>query len=101
MFEVTLLIPVKDNEGESFTPTHHAQFEAALLDAFGGFTRYGSATGGWADAGVVYADTLVIYAVAVGSIVDAAKIGTVAQFAKVHYRQLAVYVRYLGQAEVL
>ncbi len=101
MFEVRILIPQADNSGTKFLPGHHTQFEAILLDHFGGFTRYGEAVGGWRDGERVYNDELVVYGVAVASIKDGAKIAEVAEIAKAHYAQLAIFITYLGQAEVL
>lgn len=101
MFEVRILIPQADNEGRQFLPNHHAQFEAFLLEAFGGFTRYGEAVGGWQDGERVYNDVLTVYGVAARSITDGAKIAAMAEMAKAHYAQEAVYVTYLGQAEIL
>lgn len=101
MFEVRILIPQADNEGRQFLPTHHAQFEAFLIGTFGGFTRYGEAVGGWKDGDRVYNDALTIYGVAVQSITDGAKIAEVAEMAKAHYAQEAIFLTYLGQAEIL
>lgn len=101
MFEVKLLIPVASNEGKKFSPSHHAQFEAAVIDRFGGITRYGAAEGAWADAGQLYRDQTIIYAIAVKSITDGGKLAEVVGYAKAHYGQLAIYITYLGQAEVL
>ncbi len=101
MFEVRFLIPQRSMEGESFLPGHHAQFEAYLADEFNGFTRYGSAEGGWVSEGRVVRDDHAVYAVALGSILDAAKLGDLVQLVKNHYAQEAVYLTYLGQAEIL
>jgi len=103
MFEVQVLIPIVDNDGRPFTGEDHAAFEAALVDRFGGFTLFPStAVGGWKDAdGVLYNDRTRVYGIAVRSIVDGAGIGEVVTFAKAHYRQLAIFVRYLGIVEIL
>ena len=101
MIEVRFLVPLANNSGVGFLPSHHSQFEAALADLFGGFTRYGAAAGGWIDAGRVYRDDLTVYAVALSSIVEGAKVAELATYIKNHYSQLAVYITYLGQAEIL
>lgn len=102
MFEVTALIPLASNEGESFSEAHHAAFEAVVLDHFGGLSRLpGTVDGKWLDAGRTHHDRLVAHVIAVPSIVDGAKLGEVVAFAKVHHRQEAVFVRFLGIAEVL
>ena len=102
MFEVQMLIPLASNSGVDFDEDHHADFETFALDLFGGITRLSSeAAGTWADAGSVYHDRFRIYVVALGSIVSGAKVGELATFAKAHYEQLAIYVRYLTLAEIL
>ena len=102
MFEVQILIPMADNAGQVFTEPHHAFFEAFAVNLFGGVTCLpNEATGAWVDAGVVYRDQTRIYVVALRSIVNGGKVGELATFAKSHYAQLAVYVRYLTLAEVL
>ena len=102
MFEVQILIPRKDNAGAVFSRRHHSEFEVFAVSLFGGITRLpAEAIGAWADAGVVYQDRARVYVVALGSIVHGAKVGELATFAKDHYRQLAVYIRYLTLAEIL
>lgn len=103
MFEVQMLIPVADNDGDAFTAEHFAAFEAAILDAFGGFTLYPSqAVGGWRnDAGIEYRDSSRIYGIAVPSIADGAKLVALVRFAKAFFSQEAIAVRYLGQVEIL
>jgi hypothetical protein len=54
------------------------------------------------DAGVVFTDETRVYAVALASLlVDGHKVVTIVEIAKVHYGQLAIFVRYLGMAEIL
>lgn len=102
MFELVVLIPTADNDGEVFADEHHASFEAFVAGLFGGLTRLpGFATGVWMDDGRTYHDTLVAYVVAVDSITKGALVGDVVAFAKTHYRQEAIFIRYLGLAEVL
>lgn len=102
MFELTLLIPTADNDGVAFDGDDFVAFEARAIDLFGGVTRLdGLARGSWVEAGVVYGDTSRVYAVAVASITDGAKVAELVEFAKAHFRQLAIYVRFLGIAEIL
>lgn len=103
MFEVQVLIPLADNDGETFTAAHHAVFEEAVVDAFGGFTRLpATAIGGWKnDAGVMFSDVTRVYAIAVASIVDGDKLGALVRFAKAFYLQEAIFIRYLGVIEIL
>lgn len=100
MFELHLFIPLTDNDGRTFTEAHYAQFEREVLEPFGGLSRMpGHIAGQWVDQDVIYYDTLRAYTVA--SIVDGAKIGELVEIAKPHYRQEAIHIRYLGQAEIL
>lgn len=104
MFELQVFVPVADNDGVSFSDDEHQAFEAFVVDRFGGLTLYPSMTVGvWIDpdARITYRDRSRVYAIAVASILDGAKIGEVVAFAKSHYRQLAIYVRFLGVAEIL
>jgi hypothetical protein len=102
MIIVEILIPLTSNEGAVFTADHHAAFEAHLIAVFGGFSLLpGTVKGGWADAGVIYTDETRVYAVALVSITDGAKVADVVIVAKAHYAQLAIFVRYLGIAEIL
>ncbi len=102
MFEVQILIPVADNAGRIFTQSHHDSFEAFAVGLFSGITRLpNEAAGVWADTGVLYRDQARIYIIALRSIVNGGQIGELASFAKAHYAQLAVYIRYLALAEVL
>jgi hypothetical protein len=102
--EVQVLIPVRDNEGIPFDPAHDAVFEAYLASHFGGFTRLpAEAGGGWVDKdGTYYPDTMRVYIVAVdGLLASAEALRLMGNIVKAHYRQKAVFLRYLGQAEVL
>jgi hypothetical protein len=102
--EVQVLIPVRDNEGVPFTPAHDAVFESYLASHFGGFTRLpAEAGGGWVDEDKrYYPDTMRIFIVAVdGVLAGGEALRLMADIAKAHYRQKALFLRYLGQAEVL
>ena len=102
MFALEMFIPVADNAGEEFQAEHDQAFEAFVLDRFGGLSRLpGEVDGAWLEAGVTYHDQNRVYLIAVRSILDGAKVGEVVEFARVHYRQLAIFVRYLGQIEIL
>jgi hypothetical protein len=100
---VEILIPLTSNERAAFDADHHLAFEAHLIAAFGGYSLLpGTVRSGWIDAGVVYTDETRVYAVAVSSLLaDGHKVVAIAELAKVHYGQLAIFVRYLGLAEVL
>lgn len=103
MFEVTILIPVTNNDGDAFGPAVFAAFEASILDAFGGFSVLPTDTiGAWRnDAGVVYRDRSRGYVIAVSSIAQGAAIVALAEQAKVLFEQEAIAFRYLGQLEII
>jgi len=103
MIEVMVLIPVTSNEGETFGAAHHVAFEAFVLARFGGITRLpGAAAGSWLDNGAVFTDATIVYVIAVtGLVAQSTALREVVEFAKAHYAQLAIYVRYLGLSEVL
>jgi hypothetical protein len=103
MVEVCILIPVADNSKVLFDDAHHAGFESLLNHLFSGFQMdYGLTSGQWVDAGAVYKDDLRVYRIATkGMIADALKILEMVDFAKAHYAQLVVYVRYLSVSEIV
>ncbi len=102
MIEVTILIPLTSNEGEEFSAKHHAAFEALLARTFGGVTRVpGEVRGVWLDGATRYEDRLVLYLVALKSLTDGGKLKRVIERAKRHYRQEAIFLRYLGMAEII
>ena len=101
MFELTILIPLADNEGREFSSDDHHAFEAFVIERFGGITRYGEARGTWVDEGTTYHDTTLVYGVAIPSITAGDQVREVVDFARAHYRQEAIYIRYLGVAEIL
>lgn len=102
MFELHVFVPVTDNAGKKFTSADHKAFEAFVIERFGGVSLFpGTVAGAWIDAGVTYLDRCRVYGIGVRSLVQGGKIGEVIDFAKKHYRQEAIYVRYLGVAEIL
>lgn len=104
MIEVTILVPVADNDGQTFSTSHHTIFEAFLAKRFGGFTRLpGEASGGWVDGatGRYYSDRTILYVVAVRGLVGNEDLREAVSFAKAHFRQEAIFLRYLGVAEVI
>ncbi len=101
MFEVSMFIPLHDNDGKCFTKSHHDAFEAFVLERLGGLTRGVRLEGLWSDGEQLYEDKHQVYTFALSSISEGDKIGEVAAFAKRHYRQEAMYIRYLGLAEIL
>ncbi len=103
MIIVTILIPLADNAAQVFSPEHHRAFETSLAETFGGFTRLpGTHHGAWIDGGTLYTDATRAYQVAVAGLLERAEdIRRAVERARVHYRQEAIYVSYLGTAEIL
>lgn len=103
MFEVSFLIPKTDNAGEAFPDGTFAGFEDSLSARIGGWTRYDSAKGGWVNhaTGVRHVDYHFIYVVALRSIRQGSDCHDLAKMACRMFRQECVYVRYLGQSEVV
>lgn len=102
MVEVKILIPVRANDGAVFSAAHHGAFESELLQLFGGFSLEPlPISGGWQDGGIVYSDECRVYLVWLDSITNGGRVATAVTFAKAHYAQLAISIRYLGLAEVL
>ena len=103
MITVELLIPVADNDGQTFSPNHDDDFLQTVATLFGGATIVpGLTTGRWIDGGTVYRDQCRILEFDVeGMILRADDIRAVAEFAKSHYGQLAVRISYLGCSEVI
>lgn len=102
MLVIEIYVPLKDNDGKGFDEGSFVEFEKTLAERFGGFSRLpGTIRGGWMDEGRFYRDDLTVYAVALPSIVKAGELGETVKVAKVLFRQEAIFVRYLGQAETL
>lgn len=101
MIEVTLYVPVSDNNGKKFSTQHVDRFESFAVKLLGGLTRIGTVDGMWVDEGRVYTDHSVAYTFALTSITDGSKVAELTAYANRHFRQKAVYIRYLGLSEIL
>jgi hypothetical protein len=104
MIEVIILVPVANNDGRTFAAPHHRAFERFMMERFGGFTRLsGHAQGGWVDraTGREYRDATILYMVGVEGLVGNEGLREAASFAKSHYQQEAILLRYLGVAEII
>lgn len=98
MFEVEMLIPVADNDGNLFDRAHDEKFEAHVLASFGGFQWRGTVKGGWLDSDKIYVELTREFVIAVVSIGEGAKVRDIALFAN---RQEAIYLRFLGVTEII
>lgn len=104
MIEVLFLIPTHGNDQTQFTTAQHMAFEKTLDRLFNGYTGPFPPVGGsWKDkGGTVYRDNSQTYMALVDGLIAAAvRIQKAVKFAKTHYQQKAITVRYLGHAEIL
>ncbi len=101
MIEFRIQIPAADNDGQPFSPEHHRSFEDEVLRRFGGFHLLpGTVSGQWLSEGKTYGDSLRLYVIATESILDGGRIRALLAWARLHYRQEALYLSVLGIAEV-
>jgi hypothetical protein len=103
MIEVQVLIPLNDNVGNPFTSEHHELFDIELARLFGASSLLpGIVAGQWTSSGQLYRDNTRVYVVSVdGIIAKGDALRSVVAFAKNHFGQHAIYVRYLGVSEIL
>jgi hypothetical protein len=102
LIEVHVLVPVEDNDGVPFSPGDYEALEAFILERLGGLTRLPrEAAGIWRGGETTYRDKLWVYVVALSSITEGGLIREIADHIKTTFRQEAVYIRYLGVAEIL
>jgi hypothetical protein len=104
MVEVQILIPTEDNDKVTFETAHHVAWEKRLTKLFpkGWSLVPGTVAGVWSQDGREYRDTLRVYVIGVpGLIANGEAILKAARFAKRHYRQEAIYVRYLNVSETI
>lgn len=85
-----VLIPTKDNNGDSIPSDITDDLESVLIDRFGGFTDAGLVRGAWVDAGVIFRDVNRKYEIASDS---RAAIIAFAAHARRACDQRAIYVR--------
>ena len=103
MVDVQILIPVAGNDGMPFADAHFAIFEERARADFGGCSLLpGTVFGSWRNAdGAVFHDESRLYSVFLVSLTDGGKLGDLVEFAKGHFAQEAIAIRYLGLTEIL
>lgn len=103
MVKVQIYVPTTGNDGIEFGDAHHESFEKLVVSLLGGITLLpGTTKGRWMDGAIEYLDRCLVYEVAVSGIVkESPAILRIIEFAKKHYGQLAIFVTYLGIAEIL
>lgn len=103
MIDVSILIPIADNNKVAFTLEHFAVFETHVLAVAGGFSLLPQTVkGAWRNkAGIDMKDESRVYVVGIESLINGGLIGDIVTFAKVHFEQEAITIRYLGLLEIL
>ncbi|HYR30055.1 MAG TPA: hypothetical protein VEU30_16415 [Thermoanaerobaculia bacterium] len=88
--KVTLLIPLKDNEGEPFDLWTWSWWSGALMELVSGFTDLGVATGWWRG----FTDENRVIVVVVRSLREVDAIRSLLREARVRFRQEAMYLEF-------
>ena len=88
--KVTLLVPLTDNDGESFDLRTWQWWNRRLADAVTGFTDMGVATGWW--RGMTDRNRVIVIVVKSAAEVDALR--QVLREARFRFRQEAMYLEY-------
>jgi hypothetical protein len=99
VIETVLFVPLTDNEGGRFGRRDWDALEGRLV-AFGGFSRTANVQGRWYDSGRIYADTSRQYVVALASWWQLPIWLEIVDWARVIFRQEALYVKVAGIAEI-
>ena len=102
MIEVTILIPQTDPEGKRWSGGTLKTWREWLAVRHGGFTLGQSSVGGWMNAqGRVMLEENQEYTVAISGLKTLPGLLSTIRLAKGHFNQEAIYIRYLGRAELI
>lgn len=104
LIKTRFLIPLADNAGVAFTDVHFDTLRDRIFDAgLGGFTRLANDTEGWwrAADGRLYFDQCHQYQLGLESLRDIATLLELIDWAKVYFRQEAIYVEVAAAVEIL
>lgn len=99
MVKTLVLIPVVDNDGVPFAEDDWQALESRLL-RFGGFSLRAGVEGVWEAGGRIYRDRSREYTVALTSWWLLPAWLDVVDWARAHFRQVALYVEVAGSPEV-
>lgn len=100
-------IPVAPNESfVGFSEQHNLDFETFLLGKVGGMSKLPDVKGVWLDtaSGQIYAEKMTPYRFAVLNTNDKLVneiVTEIANFAKEHYEQIAIFVAEIGTAQIV
>ena len=102
MIEVTILIPQTDPEGKRWPGGTLQTWRGWLATRHGGFTLGQSSVGGWMNAqDKVMLEENQEYIVAVSNLPALSGLLSTIRWARGHFNQEAIYIRYLGRAELI
>jgi hypothetical protein len=101
MFEAFILIPAYDNDGIRFVRADYLAFESRIATFSTGATLRGRVSGLWLDSGQTFREPLREYEIAMESLRQIAPFLEAAEWARVHFRQLAIYVKVAGVVEII
>lgn len=100
MIETVVLIPIRDNQGRLFPRSLWRELEARLL-YFGGLTDAGEVRGVWRSGDRVFRDRNRQLAVSLGSWKQLAAWLEVVEWARIAFRQEAIYIKVAGVPEII
>lgn len=101
MIKTLVLVPIQDNDGQTFGPVDWDLLEQKLLERFGGFSGGGMVQGAWSDGGKVYRDTSRRYEIALDSWNQIPDWLAIVHWTRNHFRQIALYVEVAGIPEII
>ncbi len=100
MIRATVLVPLRDNDGQAYELTDWREMEVMLL-RFGGYTKAGVVEGAWTADGKVYRDESQQYVVALGTWGDLPRWLDLVAWVRRRFRQEAVYTEVAGIPEII
>ncbi len=101
MIKATILIPKRDNDGRPFDRRILQAFEARLIELSGGFSITRDVEGVWRYEGKTYIDRSDRYEVAMQDWDGIAPFLEVVRWARVRFRQEALYVEIAGIPQII
>ena len=102
MVKTLFFVPLVDNEGTPFLPADWSALEHRLWLLAEGFSRRDGVQGAWKDNdGSVHTGENREFTIALTSWTQLAEWLETVQWAKAHFRQLAIYLEVNGSPEIL
>lgn len=102
MFYARLFVPVADDAGARFAKADWLELEGRLLTRLGGFHIEGERRGAWrSDSGREDHEVSRVYAIALDSVRQISDFIAIADWARQHFREEAIFVEIDGRPEIL